>query len=66
MEWEQIRGKAGEVIRFGQPDCTLAVEMELGGKLACYSITIAPDESGTGVCIVTREELRTHSNPHPR
>ena len=53
VEWSQVRGAFGEIIRFGRPAFGLQVEMN-GGR---YSITVSNNERKPGTLRVTREEL---------
>ena len=70
VEWSEIRGAFGEIIRFGQPAFDLQVEMDAGGFLsksssafsgsrkADYWIRISNDDQNSGALRVTREVLR--------
>ena len=53
VEWSQVRGAFGEIIRFGRPAFGLQVEMN-GGR---YSITVSNNERKPGTLRVTKEEL---------
>ena len=72
VEWSQVRGAFGEIIRFGQPAFRLDVEMDqVRDHLSRYSIEISNDERKPGTFRVTREELEGRgkpwytSHPHP-
>ena len=54
VEWSQVRGAFGEIIRFGRPAFGLQVAVN-GGR---YSTTVSSDGRKPGTLRVTREELR--------
>ena len=61
VEWNQVRGAFGEIIRFERPSFSLHVEIE---EETHYSITVSSDGRKPGVLRVVGEELRLgHGEP---
>ena len=70
VEWEEIRGAPAEVVRHGQTDMRVDVDMDTGephpyapaGALTSldYSISIRASEASVGTFRVLREELRSY------
>ena len=60
-EWEGIRGAPNEVVRFGQPDFLLSVELEVSQGKISYSIAVGFDPDSPDGFRVVREELRSES-----
>ena len=60
-EWAGIRGAPNEVVRFGQPDFLLSVEMEVSRGKISYSIAVGFDPDSPDGFRVVREELRSES-----
>ena len=58
VEWEQIRGAANEVIRFGQPALGIEVNLTLGNEIATYLIEVSTDVLRTASFRITFELLR--------
>ena len=58
VEWEQIRGTAREVVRFGQSRFTLSFRMALNDTEVRYVIRIRMDKAGSGAFRVVAEQLR--------
>ena len=65
MEWADIRGAPGEIVRFGQSMFSLEVEV----RPFTYSIRVGAEKARRGTFRVTREELkvgwRTIYSSHP-
>ena len=57
VEWEQVRGNMGEVVRFGHQDFTLSLQMKLNNREIQYSITVGKDDSELSFWRVKKEEL---------
>ena len=58
VEWEQIRGTAREVVRFGQSRFTLSFRMALNDTEVRYVIRIRMDKAGSGAFRVVAEQLK--------
>ena len=57
VEWEQIRGTAKEIVRFGERRFTLSCGLALDDTTVNYLIVIQVDEAGSGSFRVIAERL---------
>ena len=57
VEWQPIRGKPNEIVRFDQPSFDLYVTMKLDNSHATYHISVGPDEAKSGIFKVKHESL---------
>ena len=62
VEWEQIRGTAGEIVRFGKDQFSLSLEMTLDETDVLYMIQIIA-EARSGQFKVLIEHLRVDGSP---
>ena len=58
VEWEQIRGTAREVVRFGKSRFELSFRMVLNDTEVRYVIFVRLDKAGSGAFRVVAEQLR--------
>ena len=58
VEWEQIRGTAKEVVRFGESEFRLSFGMTLNDTEVRYVILIRMDTAGSGTFRVAAEQLK--------
>ena len=58
VEWEQIRGMAKEVVRFGESEFRLSCGMTLNDTVVRYVILIRTDAAGSGTFRVAAEQLK--------
>ena len=58
VEWEQIRGTAGEIVRFGRRQFTLSFSMTLNDTTVKYVIVVRADKQQTGSFEVVAERLQ--------
>ena len=63
VEWEQIRGTAKEIVRFGQSEFILVVRMTLNGSAVAYWILVGVDEARSGAFKVRAEQLIVDNSP---
>ena len=61
VEWDQIRGTAGEIVRFGNAQFSLLLEMTLDETDVFYMIQIMADRSGPFKVLI--EHLRVDGSP---
>ena len=57
VEWEQIRGTAGEVVRFGKARFSLSFGMTLDETAVVYAVNIRTDKARSGAFSVYSEQL---------
>ena len=57
VEWEQIRGTAREVVRFGRSRFSVSFRLTLNDTDVYYGITIGVDKAGSGTFRVAAEQL---------
>ena len=57
VEWEQIRGTAKEIVRFGQSEFVLIVTMTLNCSAIEYRIVVGMDDARSGAFKVAAEQL---------
>ena len=58
IEWEQIRGAASEVIRFGEPAFGLQLALRLGDQTATYWVEVSREIESRPGFRITYEQLR--------
>ena len=63
VEWEQIRGTAGEVVRFGKSRFSLSFGMTLDGTDVHYVISVRADKARSGAFRVYAEQLEVGGSP---
>ena len=63
VEWEQIRGTARELVRFGHSQFTLSLRLALNGSTVTYGIVVRMDRAESGSFKVIAEQLKLAGSP---
>ena len=63
VEWEQIRGTARELVRFGHSQFTLSLRLALNGSTVTYVIVVRMDRAESGSFKVIAEQLKLAGSP---